>query len=230
VAAWRRARTESRSSSGDLRGLWLLIPGLLLYLAGSAAAEIFSIRVSFPLVLTGVLMMLSGKTRALSLAFPVGFFLLAIPLPAVLYAALTSPLQILSTKIAAGISGGLGIMVSREGNVLRVGGASLGVAEACSGLRSLVSYGAVAILLARFLQKDWLSRVVLVLASVLVAVFSNSCRLVVSAVGTLAYGPGFTSGKAHTATGVVVFILGLLALFGISELLRWKARRTLLQY
>ncbi|KPJ59845.1 MAG: hypothetical protein AMJ46_09450 [Latescibacteria bacterium DG_63] len=222
--AVRTWRTE-RADEGTLLGLTLLVPGLILYLLGVAAAEVFSVRVSLLPVLAGVTLLLAGRSRGRALLFPIGFFFFAIPLPQVLYFTLTSPLQTLAAKMGTGMATAVGVVALREGNIVQVGEISLGVAEACSGLRSLMAYSAVSVLIARYLHRSWLSRLVLVGSAAIVAVSANAFRLFFTCIGAVGYGPDFVEGWMHPFLGVVTFVSGVLVLLVISEMLRWTRRK-----
>jgi len=80
-------------------------------------------------------------------AFPLFFLTLGIPLPAILFNTISIPLQTLASTASAGFLNFCDVPVLQEGNVLQLASTSLGVAEACSGLRSLVSLIALAIIL-----------------------------------------------------------------------------------
>jgi exosortase len=225
-----RAWVKEKEDEGTLAGLALLVPGLALYLLGVAAAEIFSVRVSLLPVMAGVMFLFAGRTRGRALLFPIGFFFFAIPLPQVLYFTLTSPLQTLAAKIGTEMSTAIGIAALRDGNIVRVGEVSLGVAEACSGLRSLMAYSAVSVLLAKYLHGSWLSRMVLVGSAVVVAIVANGVRLFLTCIGAVGYGPDFVEGWTHPFLGVVTFFGGILVLLVVSEVLRWAKRRSSASY
>ncbi|UCF79170.1 MAG: exosortase [Candidatus Eiseniibacteriota bacterium] len=220
-----RARREEKASEGGALGLALLVPGLVLYLLGVAAAEIFSVRVSLLPVAAGVALLLVGRERGFALLFPIGFFFFAIPLPQVLYFTLTSPLQTLAAQMGTWMATSVGVVALRDGNIVRVGEVSLGVAEACSGLRSLVAFAAVCVLLAKYLHRSWLARIVLVGAAVVVAVTSNALRLFLTCLGAVGYGPQFVQGWMHPFLGIVTFVGGVLVLVMMSEVLRWQKRK-----
>ncbi|MFH0777618.1 MAG: exosortase [Candidatus Eisenbacteria bacterium] len=213
-------------AQGTRMGLALLIPGLVLYVLGTAGAEEFSTRVSLLPVLAGTMFLVGGKLAGSSLLFPIFFFGFAVPLPEVIYFSVTSPLQTLAARLGTALAGSVGLVALREGNIVHVGGVSLGVAEACSGLRSLMAYFALSVLLAWYVQRGWLRKAILVLVTPVIAVSANALRLFVASVGAVAVGPGFLKGVQHEISGVVTFFVGVGALLAFSELLRWSARKT----
>src|SRR5262249_26269292 len=152
VVAWQRrgrcAQALAAGPSDDFFGVAALTGGVLLYGAGQLGADIFVTRISFVAVLAGSLWFVAGGAVVRVLAAPLAFVLMAVPLPALLVNAVTLPLQFTASTIAEGTLAAAGIAVFRDGNVLELPSATLEVAEACSGLRSLVSLTAIAVLLA----------------------------------------------------------------------------------
>src|SRR5262252_294691 len=152
VVAWQRRHHcvhafASRSLHG-FAGVTVLAGGLLLYLAGQLGADIFVTRLSLVAVLAGSLWFVAGGAVVRVLAAPLAFVLMAVPLPALLVNTVTLPLQFTASRIAEATLVTAGVPVFRDGNVLDLPSATLEVAEACSGLRSLVSLTAIAVLLA----------------------------------------------------------------------------------
>ncbi len=221
-----RVWVGEKGSEGRAAGLGLLVPGLMLYLVGVAAAEIFSVRLSLLPVLAGLVFLFAGMNRGRALLFPIGFFFFAIPLPQVLYFTLTSPLQMMAAKMGTDMATAVGVAALRDGNVVRVGEVSLGVAEACSGLRSLMAYSAVSVLLAKYVHSGWGSRFALVASAMVIAVAANAVRLFLTCLGTVGYGSGFVEGWMHPFLGVVTFMGGIGILLAFSEVMRWVKRRT----
>src|ERR1035438_8013667 len=133
--AWMRRRvTLAEAAFPDSRGLWLLGAACLLFLLGKVGAEFFISRISFVLLLVSLTWTFWGWARLRSLAFP--FLLLAtmVPLPVIVYNAMTAPLQLLASDMATNLAQALGVTVYRDGNVIHLASVSLGVEEACSGL------------------------------------------------------------------------------------------------
>ena len=102
--------------------------------------------------LAGAVLFLGG-TRALKvLAFPLFLLAFMFPIPAIVYARMTLPLQLFASSVAETILNALGIPVLRDGNVLELASQRLSVVEACSGIRSLVSLAFLALVYAIFLR------------------------------------------------------------------------------
>lgn len=226
--AWRRRdRFRSAARAPSLAGFALLALGIFLYVVGTAAAELFTTRVSLVCVIAGLVWAIEGAARLRVLAFPIAFLGCMIPLPYVFYYQLTFPLQIESSRWAAGLLEFAGMPVVREGNILNLEGYTLEVVTACSGLRSIMTLGTMALFLTDFVRLSVVSKALLVVASVPVAVAANVARLGVTACIAAMGGAEAAESFLHELSGVVVFITGLGALFAVGKGLEWieRARR-----
>ena len=113
--------------------------GILVLLAGLLGSELFLSRVSMLGVLAGGILFLFGWAHLRALAFPLAFLLLMIPMPAIIFNQIAFPLQLLASRAGEFAITTADIPVLREGNVLVLANTTLEVAEACSGIRSLIS-------------------------------------------------------------------------------------------
>src|SRR5437660_12798690 len=96
-----------------------------------------------------------------------------IPIPAIIFNQITFPLQLLASKVAALVLPLLGVPLLREGNVINLPAMALEVAEACSGIRSLLSLTTLAIIYGYFAEPRNSIRVWRALAALPIAVTSN---------------------------------------------------------
>lgn len=195
-----------------------------LLLAGTLGAELFVARVSFVAALAGLTLYFGGWTWLKSLLFPIGVFLLAIPIPEIIFNQIAFPLQLLASDYAARVINALGIPALREGNVIELAQMKLQVVEACSGIRSLMSLATLAVTYAAFAESRWWRRVLLVASVVPIAIISNAAR--VAGTGVMAYyrGPEAAEGFQHAFSGWLVFIVALAMLMAVASLLRFAAR------
>ena len=141
-------------------------------------AELFLSRISGLILLAGLVWTFAGLPMLRVLKFPLLVMLLAIPFPAVIYNQITFPLQLFASRVAASILPLFNVPVLREGNVIELPMMRLEVAEACSGIRSLMSLFTVAVIYGYLLEPSTLRRTLLALASIPIAVAANALRIV----------------------------------------------------
>ena len=98
------------------------------------------------------------------------FLLLMIPIPAIIFNPIAFPLQLLSSRFGAWVLGACQIPVLREGNIIQLANTSLEVAEACSGIRSLLSLVTLAIIYGYFLETRVARQALFAVAAVPIAV------------------------------------------------------------
>src|SRR5919204_6233400 len=150
-------------------------------------------------------------------AAPLVFLLIAIPLPELVVNTITLPLQLVASRIAETTLMAASVPVFRDGNVLMLPSTSLEVAQACSGLRSLISLGAVAAVLAWLTEPTWLRRAALVASSVPIAIAMNGLRVAATGIACETWGRRAASGFWHEATGWITFVASLAIIAGIQR-------------
>lgn len=224
----RRQHILAEPRQPDRFGVPLLGIGLCILLIGLVGAELYMQRVSLLVVLAGGVLLILGREALKVLAFPIGFLLFMIPLPAIVINAIAFPLQLFAAKTATYCLDTFGIPVLREGNVIVLASTRLEVAEACSGIRSLQALVALGTVFAYFSQTLLWKRWVLVALSIPIAIVANAVR--VSGTGVLAHywGTEAAQGFYHTFEGWLIFLVAfaflLLAGFILSTVGRDQAR------
>ncbi len=201
-------------------GLLIMAFALSVLVVGVLGAELFLSRVSLLLLIAGLVIFFHGWHLFRAVLFPWAFLILMIPIPAIVFSQITFPLQILASKVAALLLPLAGVPVLREGNVIHLPAMSLEVAEACSGIRSLLSLATLAIIYGYLVEKRIWVRVVLALASIPVAVAANSLRIVVTGLLVQYWNPDKAEGFFHTFSGWLVFVASLTMLFLLHFLLQ----------
>ena len=151
------------------------------------------------------------------LRFSLLVLLLAVPLPAIIYNQITFPLQILASKAASAILPIFGVPVLREGNVIVLPAMRLEVAEACSGIRSLVSLFTLAVFYGYFLDKSVMRRTILALSSIPIAIGANAIRIVGTGLCVQYWDPDKAMGFFHEFSGWVVFLVSLSCLYAVHK-------------
>jgi len=215
----RRKKLAATPIEPSVVGLVLLVGSLATLAAGILGAELFLSRVSMIGVIGSVVLFTTGWRFLRVLMFPLAFLLLMIPIPAIVFNQISLPLQLLASKAAEYTLQMVHIPVLREGNVIVLANTSLEVAEACSGIRSLISLVTLAIVYGYFSDGRVWARTVLTVAAVPVAVVSNAARVAGTGVAAHYYGPQAAEGFFHTFSGWMLFLVAFVMLFGIQKLL-----------
>jgi exosortase len=205
----RRAELQEAPQAPHSVGYLGVVGAVLLLLLGTLGAELFLTRISFLLFLASAVVFIAGWRHLRILLFPLALLLVAVPIPAIVLTRVTLPLQFAASTTAEMALNAVNIPVLREGNVLVLPNATLQVAEACSGIRSLMALMTIGLVIARFAESRWLARIAILLAAVPVAVLVNALRVAVTAAATYAFGPVALVGVVHEALGGVMFLLAL---------------------
>lgn len=209
----KRKELAALSVKPSAWGLAVIVGSLLLVVVGSLGAEIFVARVSLILLLAGVILFLLGWQYFRALLFPWLFLFLMVPIPAIIFSQMTLPLQTLAAKLAAAALQLAGIPVFREGNIIALPAMPLEVAEACSGIRSLLSLGTLAIIYGYFTEERISLRVLLAIASIPIAVLANGFRIFGTGIMVQYWSPERALGFFHEFSGWLVFLVSMCLLF-----------------
>jgi exosortase len=121
----------------------------------------------------------------------------------------------------------LGIPALREGNIIHLANAQLFVAEACSGLRSLMALITLGVVFAYFFRKSLVERILIVLSAIPIAILVNAFRVALTGILTHNFGQKAADGVIHTTEGLFTFGIAFLLLLGEAWLLRrfWPGGR-----
>jgi len=193
-------------------GFLVMLLGIALLLLGQVGAELFLMRVSLVVLIAGLVLYHGGWRYLKGMAFPIVFLLFMIPWPAIILNALTLPLQLLAARLSTSSLQLMNLPVYREGNVIFLPHATLEVVAACSGIRSLVSLLALAVVFASMTQRRSWKRVLLVLSAVPIAIVANAFRIWGTGVLAFVYGTQAAEGFYHTFAGWLVFVVAFLLL------------------
>ncbi len=195
-----------------------MIGGVLLALSLTAytlsytggIAVVSRLMIIFSLI--GLILFNYGKSLFRLLAFPLLFLFFMIPVPVSIISLISLPLQGMATDISTIIIRLASIPVYQEGHMLYFVETQLEVAEACSGIHSIVALVMLSTVLVYIYPMKKRSRLILILSAIPIALFANIVR--VSGTGILAhfYGASVARGFLHEFSGMAVFIFGLFLL------------------
>ena len=109
----------------------------------------------------------------------------------------------------------MGVPVLREGNVIQLPAMTLEVAEACSGIRSLLSLVTLAIIYGYLVTDSNRMRILLAISAIPIAVAANSLRIIGTGLLVQYWDPAKAEGFFHSFSGWLIFVvsLGMLFLF-----------------
>jgi len=218
---WRdRVRLAQQPRVPSSWGLLIVAFALFVLVVGVLGAELFLSRISLLLLIAGLVISLHGWQLFRAILFPWAFLILMVPIPALVFSQITLPLQMLASKVAAILLPLAGVPVLREGNVIHLSSMRLEVAEACSGIRSLLSLTTLAIIYGYLVETRMWVRVLLAVASIPIAVAANSLRIVGTGLLVQYWDPDKAQGFFHTFSGWLVFVVSLAMLFLLHRLLR----------
>ena len=216
----RRKQLAALPPRGSWIGLPVLLAGVGALLLGDLAAENFLMRSSLIVVLAGLVLFHLGRDIFRVLAFPLLFLFFMVPLPATLFYAIAFPLQSLAARNAAWALDQLGVPVLLDGNVIHLTRLSLGVAEACSGIRSLISLFSVAVGWAALTLPGVWGMAVFVAAVVPITILANAGRVVTTGLIAQWFGIEYAQGFFHTFSGWLVFVFAFVCLLGVHHIIR----------
>ncbi len=194
-------------------GVPLIVLGLFMLLTGLFGADLFLSRFSFMLVAAGLIWTLAGRAMLRECTFSLFVLFLAIPLPALIFNKITFPLQLLASKLASGLLPLAGVPVLRDGNIIQLPDMQLEVAEACSGIRSLLSLFTLSVIYGYFLERSVSKRILLALASLPIAVAANVARIFGTGLCVQYWNPDKAQGFFHEFSGWLMFLVSLALLY-----------------
>lgn len=209
-----RAKFKEIKISHSNWGIIILIISMGFYLLSYAGGVAVVSRAMIVSSLIGLVLSALGKEVFGLLSFPLLYLFFMVPVPESILLLVAFPLQLFATKISTFIIQVFSIPAYREGNMLYFAQTHLEIAEACSGIRSIMSFGMLSFIFAYMMDKIWWKRIILVLSTIPLALFANIVR--VTGTGILAhfYGSKVALGFLHEFSGLVVFAFGFVLLLG----------------
>lgn len=219
---WReRGRWRKTPIEPSRWGFAILAIGAAIHVMALMGIGVFTASVALLVSVVGAVVAIGGFPYLRAWAFPLLLLLFMLPKLVIVYNQITLPMELLATRLAAGMLTLTGATVIREGNVLDVRGHSVAVAEACNGMRYLMALGFIGVIFAYIADSRPWMRVALLLASVPVAILGNALR--VAAAG---YAPVLDSGQPHEISGWIIFLVCVFVLVTFRGVLhaagRWR--------
>jgi exosortase len=222
LAFLRRDELLSSEIQPANSGIIVVVLGLIVLWFGWLATEYFTMRSSLIVILSGSVLFLVGWRIFKILLPPLAYLLLMVPIPYIVYDTAAFPLKLFVTKVSVLTMKMLGIVVLQEGNILMFPNITLEVADACSGLRSIMSLLALGAAYAFVLHSKTRDRVILIASTLPIAVFTNCLRVIATGILAQYFGSAAAEGFFHEFAGLFVFAMAVVMFVALGTLLkRW---------
>jgi exosortase B len=217
----RHALIEGVASPSPVMGWTALLLGLLIFIIGrSQAINTLEVGSLIPMLI-GVLLLMRGWNTVRALWFPLLFLCFMVPLPGLVVEMITGALKQHVSLVAENLLYSAGYPIARTGVILSIGQYKLLVADACSGLNSMFSLSALGLLYLYMMKyRNWLHIGLILLAILPIAFVANVIRVIILVLITYYFGDAAGQGFAHSAAGMVLFIVALILLLAFDGLLR----------
>ncbi|SLM28711.1 conserved membrane hypothetical protein [Desulfamplus magnetovallimortis] len=212
---WEKRETLfSLPSPPSWKGLILFLPGICLFWLGELGGEFFTQYVSLWCIVVALVWLNMGEERLKAMLFPLVLALAMFPLPNFFNNRITLYLKLISTTIGVKIMRLFGMTAFQDGNIIDLGFTQLQVVDACSGLRYLFPLIVLGILMAYFFRSRWWKKVLIVLSTIPITIFTNSLRIALTGILSQKFGTKAVEGFFHDFEGWLIFMVAfaLLAL------------------
>jgi exosortase len=232
VAIWLawRSGIDATSKPNRALGVVILVMEVLIRFASGMAAELFTMRGSMVIALAGLTLYQFGFRQLIRWWLPFALICLSIPLPELVTQAIALPLQFKASQMGAALLEMRNVPVLLTGNVIHLPGRDLFVTEACSGLRSLTALLSMAVLLGALVLRTPVTRVLLLLLAIPVAIAINGLRVFLTGFLVFFVSPSFGEGFMHLTEGWLLFLVSMSILAFVAWLSasveRFAARRS----
>lgn len=218
---WQRwPDLKEREVKPDWLGLVVIILGVLQLLVAWLGTEYFTMRTSLIVLLAGMTLFWFGREVLKGMALPLGYLIFMVPIPYIIYDMAAFPLKLFVTKVSVTFLKIVGVVVLREGNIIMFPTTTLEVADACSGIRSLISLLAIAAAYSFVMKTSDVRRWIIIFSAIPIAVATNALRVIITGILAQWWGAKAAEGFFHEFAGMAVFVLAMAMLVAFGETLR----------
>jgi exosortase len=161
-----------------------------------------------------------GREVLKGMALPLGYLIFMVPIPYIIYDMAAFPLKLFVTKVSVAFLKIVGVVVMREGNIIMFPTTTLEVADACSGIRSLISLLAIAVAYSFLMKTTNVRRWTIIFSAIPIAVATNALRVIVTGILAQWWGARAAEGFFHEFAGMTVFLLAMVMLVAFGEIVR----------
>ncbi len=215
-----QVRASLQSADSPAFGPWLVLAAAL-FQAGALLAEAGTFAgIGVVATIAATVYAVGGRPLSSTLAVPVGFLLLMVPPPVFLQDQLLFGLKEVVIHVSVGLLQAFGYSIAATGNRIFVPGHELFVANACSGLTSIVTLLPLGVVVAYLLSHGVWRRLVLVGSIVPIAVLGNTLRVIITVVLVSWGGTAYAEGLLHESFGLATFVSGTIVMVTLARVLR----------
>jgi exosortase len=210
---WRkRMQLKNAHINPEAKGMLILLSGLMLLVLGDIGFEPFTRRFSMIVTFIGIIFFLLGRDVVRIILFPVGYLIFMIPLPYILIKTIAVNLRLVGARLTYLSLDSMGVPIVNDGVRLELPNISLTVGDLCTGVLSIIAILALSVLYAYITQKHILSKMILVMLAVPMAIFSNIIRLIMTVGLVYVYGEKVLGNVIHQFHGTVNFTITVILL------------------
>jgi exosortase len=207
-------------------GLATLLMGLAVFQYGIyPGRNDWTSDVGMVITVFGVVLVLCGWEVMRIAWFPILFLVCALPWPGIVYSQVASPLQELAARASVGIMNLVGLDASQAGTKIFISRGigmtprSLNVAEACAGLRSLMTFITVGAAVGFLSNRPLWQRLLLTVSAIPIAICCNVMRVAGQGIIDHNFGEKWSESFAHQFVGMVMLIPAFFMIMGVAWLL-----------
>jgi exosortase B len=204
----------------------MIAVGLLAYVIGrSQSILIFEIG-SLPWMLAGLVTMQRGFDVVRKTWFAYFLMCFLIPMPGNIVSLVTMPMRLLVSTLTEHILYAAGYPISRTGVMLQIGYYQLLVADACSGIQTILTLEAMGLLYMNVVRhSSALRNLILGLFIVPISITANVIRVIALTLITYYLGDDAGQGFLHGFAGVVLFMSAFALVVALDTALRLAVRK-----
>jgi exosortase len=206
-------------------GLPVLVVGLLALVVGIRGDEPFLARVSLPVTLLGLALLLAGPRMTRHVWPGIAYLLFMIPLPWVTVKQITYRSRLFDADATTYLLGWLGVPVYQNGVMLHLPNITLEVADACSSIPAIAALLSLGVAYAAVAQRPLWVRLVLIAATLPFAIGANIVRITSTAAAAYWVGTWTLHTSYHMFNGTVNFLFTFLLLMAFDWALGRVAKR-----
>lgn len=206
---WKRREIAALTPRTSPWGVLVIALGVVLHGVGSYLSYNWLPGLALVLYLAGISLIVGGWPLLKCSWQAIAFLVFMVPLPYRLEVMMRGPLMQIATSASTFLLQLFGMPAIAKGFIIEVNEYQLGVAEACSGLKMLITFVALAVGLVMVIKRPLIDKIVILLSAVPIAVISNVIRITATGVLYVTMGPKTAEWVYHDLAGYLMMPLGI---------------------